>query len=90
MKRYKWGHQNPFIEGLTTLWPKKKKGQDLQNTTHKIIDRATQTTLKTGGESMYSGRVGSSCSTSETRIHVYNDEIITLIMIQHIKQRHTM
>jgi hypothetical protein len=35
--------------------------------TQKTKDRATWTTLKTGGELMCSGRVGSSCSTYNTR-----------------------
>jgi hypothetical protein len=25
-KRYQWGHQNPYIEKLTTQWPKDTKG----------------------------------------------------------------
>ena len=35
--------------------------------THKTTDRVTRTTLKTGGELRCSGRVSSSCSTSDTR-----------------------
>ena len=35
--------------------------------TYKTKDRVTRTPLKTGGEHMCSGRVGSSCSTSDTR-----------------------
>ena len=37
-----------------------------QNTTYKSKDRAKPTSLKTGGERMCSGKVGSSCSTSGT------------------------
>ena len=44
----------------------KKTNNDQQNT-YKIKDRVTRTPLKTGGELKCSGRVGSSCSTSETR-----------------------
>jgi hypothetical protein len=45
---------------------KKDKGtnNDLQNTTQKTKGRATHTSLKTGGELRCSGRVGSSCFTS--------------------------
>ncbi len=35
--------------------------------THKTTDRVTRTPLKTGGELGCSGRVSSSCSTSDTR-----------------------
>jgi hypothetical protein len=35
--------------------------------TYKTKDRVTRTSLKTGGERRCSGRVGSSCSTSDTR-----------------------
>ena len=49
----------------------KKKGQkDKQRSTkytYKTKARVTRTPLKTGGELMYSGRVGSSCSTSGIR-----------------------
>jgi hypothetical protein len=45
----------------------KRTNNDLQNTTQKTIDRATRTPLKTGGELCCSGRVSSSCSTSDTR-----------------------
>jgi len=40
----------------------RKKDNDLQNTTQKTKDRATWTPLKTSGELMCSGRVGSPCS----------------------------
>ena len=36
--------------------------------THKTKDRVTRTPLKTGSELMYSGRVSSSRSTSDTRL----------------------
>jgi hypothetical protein len=39
---------------------------DLQNTTQKTKEWATRTPLNTGSELRCSGRVGSSCSTSET------------------------
>ena len=47
----------------------KRKGtnNDIQNITQKTKDRATRTSLKTGGELMCSERVGSSCSTYATR-----------------------
>jgi hypothetical protein len=37
------------------------------NHTYKTKDRVTRTPLETGGELRYSGRVSSSCSTSDTR-----------------------
>ena len=45
----------------------KEQTNDLQNTTQKTKDRATRTQLKTGGELRCSGRVSSSCVTSDTR-----------------------
>jgi hypothetical protein len=44
----------------------KRTNNDLQNI-HKTKDRVTRTSLKTGGELMCSGRVGSSYSTNATR-----------------------
>jgi hypothetical protein len=38
----------------------KRRKNDLQNTRHKTIDRATRTQLKRGGEHRCSGRVSSS------------------------------
>ena len=57
-------------EGQTTQWPKENKQKDKQRSTkhtHKTKDRVTRTPLKSGGELMCSGRVGSSCSTSGIR-----------------------
>jgi hypothetical protein len=57
-------------EEQTTQWPKEKVQKDKERSTkhtHKTKDRVTQTTLKTGGELMCSGRISSSCSTSGTR-----------------------
>ena len=47
----------------------KHNGQknDLQNPTQKNKDRAPGTSIKSSGEFRYSGRVISSCSTSDTR-----------------------
>jgi hypothetical protein len=57
------GNQNPYIEEeQTTLWPKEKVQKDKQRSTkHTYItkDRVTQTSINTG-------RVNSSCSTSDT------------------------
>ena len=47
---------------------KRRKDNDLQNTTQKTKDRATRTQLKTGGERRCSGRVGSFYSISDTRL----------------------
>ena len=57
--------RNLYIkEEQTTQWPK----ENVQTTiykTYKTKDWVTRTPLKTGGELMCSGRVGSSCSTSD-------------------------
>ena len=45
----------------------KRSNNNLQNITHNIKDRVSRSPLKTGGELMCSGRVGSSCSTNGTR-----------------------
>jgi hypothetical protein len=69
--RYQRGNQNPYIEEeQTTQWSKEKVQKDKQRSrkyTHKTKDRVTGTPLKTGSELMCSGRVGSCCSTSDTR-----------------------
>ena len=70
MKIPKGGNQNPYIEEQTTQWPKEKVQKDKQLSTkhtYKMKDRVTRTPLKTGGELRCSGRVSSSCSTSDTR-----------------------
>ena len=70
LKIPKGGNQNPYIEEQTTQWPKEKVQKDKQRSTihtYKTKDRVTGTPLKTGGELRCSGRVGSSCSTSDTR-----------------------
>ena len=46
--------------------------------THKTKDRVTRTPLKTGGELMCSGRVSSSCSTSDTcRVNLVTSPVIS-------------
>jgi hypothetical protein len=69
--RYQRGNQKPYIdEEQTTQWPKERAQKDKQwstKHTYKIKDRVTRTPLKTGGKLRYSGRVSSSCSTSDTR-----------------------
>jgi hypothetical protein len=69
--RYQRGNQNPYIdEEQTTQWPKEKVQKDKQRSTKQIYktkDRVTRTPLKTRGELRCSGRVSSSCSTSDTR-----------------------
>jgi hypothetical protein len=56
-------NQNPYIEEeQTTQCPKEKVQKDKQRSTkqtYKTKDRVTRTSLKTGGELRYSGRVGS-------------------------------
>jgi len=49
------------------LAKRKRTNDDLKNTTQKTKDRATRTPPKTGGELRCSGKVSSSCSTSDTR-----------------------
>ena len=57
-----------------------RKGQnDKQRSakhTHKTKDRVTRTPLKIGGELKCSGRVGSSCSTSGTRVNLVTNSVI--------------
>ena len=69
LKRPK-GNQNSYIEEEQTIqWPKEKEQKDKQRSTkhtHKTKDRVTRIPQKTGGEVRCSGRVGSSCSTSDT------------------------
>jgi hypothetical protein len=69
--RYQRGNQNPYIEEeQTTQRPKEKVQKDKQRSTkhiYKTKDRVTRTPLKTRGELRCSGRVSSSCSTSDTR-----------------------
>ena len=69
--RYQKGNQNPYIEEeQTTQWPKEKVQKDKQRSTkhtYKTKDRVTRTPLKIGGELRCSGKVNSSCSTSDTR-----------------------
>ena len=81
--RYQSGNQNPFIkEEQTTQWPKEKVQKDKQRyTKHTYItkDRIKRTPLKTGGELMCTGRVHSSCSTSDTR----RVELVTNPVISH-------
>ena len=50
-----------------TMTKRKRTNNDLQNITQNTEDRATRTSLKTGGESRCSGRVISFCSTFNTR-----------------------
>ena len=53
-----------------TKWLKEKVQKDKQRSikhTHKTKDQITLTPIKSGSELMCSGRVGSSCSTSDTR-----------------------
>jgi hypothetical protein len=58
---------------------KKKDKQRYTKHIHKTKDRVTRTPLKTGGELRCSGRVSSSCSTSDTRRVI----LVTNPMISH-------
>ena len=79
------GQSDPYIEEeQTTQWPKEKVQKDKQRSTkhtYKTKDRATRTPLKTGGELMCSGRVSSSCSTSDTR----RVNLVTNPVISHVR-----
>ena len=63
-------NQNPYIEEeQTPQLPKEKVQKNKQRSTkhtYKTKDRISRTPLKTGGEFRCSGRVSSSCSTSDT------------------------
>ena len=69
--RYQRGNQILYIEEEQTIqWPKEKVQKDKQRSTkhtYKTNDRVTRTPLNTGDELRCSGRVSSSCSTSDTR-----------------------
>jgi hypothetical protein len=55
-------------EEQKTQWPNEKVQKDKQRSTKhtpRTKDRVTRTTLKSGGELRCSGKVGSSCSTSD-------------------------
>jgi hypothetical protein len=59
------------MEGQTTQWPKEKGQKDTQRSTkrtHKTKDRVTRTALKTGGVCRCSGRISTSCFTSDIRL----------------------
>ena len=80
--RYQRGNQNPYIEEeQTTQWPKEKVQKVKQRSTkhtHKTKDGVTPTPLKIGGELRWSGRVSSSCFTSDTcRINLVTDPVIS-------------
>ena len=80
--RYQRGNQNPHIEEeQTTQWSKEKVQKDQQRSTkhtYKTKDRVTRTPLKTGGELRYSGRVSSSCSTSDSRrVNLVTNSVIS-------------
>jgi hypothetical protein len=69
--RYHRGNQNSYIvEKQTRQWPKEKVQKKKQRSTkhihvYKSKDRVTWIPLKSGGELRCSGRVSSSCSTSD-------------------------
>ena len=69
--KYQRGNQNPYMfEEQTTQWQKETVQKDKQwstKHTYQTKDRVTGTPLKHRGELRCSGRVGSSCSTSDTR-----------------------
>jgi hypothetical protein len=69
-RRYQMGNQY-IEEEQTRQWPKEKVQKDNERSTkhtHKTKDCVTQTLLQTGRELGCSGRLGSFCSTSCTRL----------------------
>ena len=68
-------------EEQTTQWPKEKGQKDKQRSTkhtYKTKDRVTRTPLKTGGDLRCSGKVSSSCSTSDNRrINLVTNPVIS-------------
>jgi hypothetical protein len=69
-------------EEQTTQWQKEKVEKDKQRSTkytHKTKDRVTRTPLKPGGELRFTGRVGTSFSTSGT----YRVNLVTTPAINH-------
>jgi hypothetical protein len=79
--RYQKDNQNPYIEEQTTQWPKEKVQKDKQLSTkhtYKTHYRVTGTPLKTGDELVCSGKVSSSCSTSDTcRVYLVTSAVIS-------------
>ena len=79
--RYQRGNRYPYIEEHTKQWPKENLQKERKRSTkhtHKTEDRVTRTPLKTGGELKCSGRVNSSCSTSDTcRINLVTNPVIS-------------
>jgi hypothetical protein len=61
----KKGNQNPYIEEEHKEKVQKDKQRSTKHT-RKTKDRVPRTPLKTGGQLRWSGRVKSSCSTSDT------------------------
>ena len=67
---FPFNYHSYIEEEQTTQWPKEKVQKNKQRSTkhtYKTKDRVTRTPLNTGGELRGSGRVGSACSTSDTR-----------------------
>jgi hypothetical protein len=73
-------------------WPKEKVQKDKQLSTkhtYKRKDRVTRTPLKTGGELRCSRRVGSFCSTSDTRhVNLVTNPVIN--MVQYGQRKFTL
>ena len=76
--RYQRGNQNPYIEEEQTTQVQKDKQRSAKHT-YKTKDRVTRTPLKSGVELGCSGRVSSSCSTSDTRrVNLVTNLVITV------------
>ena len=80
--RYQRGNQNPWIEEEQTIqWTKEKVQKDTQRSTkhtHRTKDLVTRNPLRSGGELMCSGRVSSTCSTSDIRrVNLFTNPVIS-------------
>jgi len=85
--RYQRDTQNTYIEEEQIIQlPKEKVQKDKQWSTkhkYKTKDRVTRTPLKIGGELRCSGRVNSSCSTSDARrVNLVTNSVISHEWVQ--------
>jgi hypothetical protein len=83
-------NQIPYTEEeQTTQWPKEKVQKDKQRSTkhtYKTKDRETRTPLKIGGELRCSGRLNSSCTTSDyRRVNVVKNPVINHEQGKHLE-----
>ena len=99
---YQRGKQNPYIEEeQTTQWQKEKVQKNKKRSTkytHKTKDRVIWTPLKTGGERMCSGSVGSYTSgthrvnlvTNQVTSHVWGKDRAVFTTSCHLWHRYSI